>query len=555
MITIKEFDYSSTELRVMGYWKYATNWPIVYIMHNDTDAYVGETLDGIRRTKQHLEEESDTEYKLICMMTDKNFNKSVALDMESFLIKYMGADGKFRLHNGNAGIVDHNYFNRDIYRDEFRYTWTQLIEKGLAKHTIDEIENLDIFKYSPYKSLTFEQEDALCAIMRTIEDNFNRNTDKKLIVVNGEAGTGKTILAVYLIKILKEIADGSISLYQEEDEIDRLELLKEFARRIGKLKVGFVVPMQSLRESLKNVFDSVEGLCSDMIIRPVDVVDDYYDLLIVDEAHRLHRRAYLSSANAYKKFSEINDRFGLGDIGTELDWIMKRSHMQLIFYDKEQSVRPSDIQRPQFKELIGDHLCKEIELTSQLRCKGGNDYIEYVKAVIYESANVRREHFGNYDIRVFDDPNEMILAVRAKNDEMGLCRTVAGYGWKWKSKNDKKSYDISFGDNVYRWNTESIDWINSKDSFNEIGCIHTVQGYDLNIAGVIFGPEIQYDPELQTITIDKNNYYDSLGKTRDIDEVKGYIQNIYVTLMTRGIKGTYIYACDKGMRDYLKKYF
>ncbi|WP_035764758.1 DUF2075 domain-containing protein [Butyrivibrio sp. NC2002] len=552
MITIKEFDYSSTELRAMGYWHYATNWPIVYIMHNDTDAYVGETLDGVRRTKQHLEEDSDTEYKLICMMTDKNFNKSVALDMESFLIKYMGADGKFRLHNGNAGIVDHNYFNRDIYRDEFKYTWSQLIERGLAKHTIDEIENLDLFKYSPYKSLTYEQEDALTAILKTIEDNYHRSTANKLIVVNGEAGTGKTILAVYLMKILKEISDGSISLYQEEDEIDRLELLNEFANRIGKLKIGFVVPMQSLRESLKNVFDSVDGLSSDMIIRPTDVVNDYYDLLVVDEAHRLHRRAYLSH---YPSFDDANDKLGLDKDATELDWIIKCSRMQLIFYDKEQSVRPSDIQRPQFKKLIGDNLCKEIELTSQLRCKGGNDYIEYVKSVIYEEAGVRREGFGDYDVRIFDDPNEMIRAVRRKNDEIGLCRTVAGYGWKWKSNKDKNAYDIVFGDQGYKWNTESTDWINSKNSVNEIGCIHTVQGYDLNIAGVIFGPEIRYDKELETIVIDKSNYYDNLGKTKDINELKGYIQNIYVTLMTRGIKGTYIYACDPGLRNYLKKYF
>lgn len=552
MIAIKEFNYSSSDIRMMSYWQYSTNWPIVYIMHNETDAYVGETLDGIRRTKQHLEEKTDTDYKLICMMTDKNFNKSVALDMESFLIKYMGADGRFRLHNGNAGIVDHNYFNRDIYRDEFKYTWSQLIEKGLAKHTIDEIENLDLFKYSPYKSLTFEQEDALSDILKTIEDNYNRGTDKKLIVVNGEAGTGKTILAVYLMKLFREIADGNLGLYQEEDEIDRLELLNEFAHRIGKLKLGFVVPMQSLRESLKNVFDNVDGLSSDMILRPTDVVNDYYDLLVVDEAHRLHRRAYLAR---YTPFDDANDKLGLDKDATELDWIIKSSRMQLIFYDSEQSVRPSDIQRAQFAKLISDHMCKEIKLTSQLRCKGGNDYIDYVKSVIYEKADVRRTGFGDYDVRVFDDPNEMITAIKNKNDEIGLCRTVAGYGWKWKSNSDKKSYDITFGDKGYKWNTESTDWINSENSINEIGCIHTVQGYDLNIVGVIFGPEIRFDHELKTIMIDKTNYYDHLGKTKDIDELKGFIQNIYVTLMTRGIRGTYIYACDPGLQEYLKKYF
>lgn len=552
MITIKEFNYSSTEVRTMGYWQYATNWPIVYIMHNDTDAYVGETLDGIRRTKQHLEEESDTEYKLICMMTDKNFNKSVALDMESFLIKYMGADGRFHLHNGNAGIVDHNYFNRDIYRDEFKFTWSQLIERGLARHTIDEIENLDIFKYSPYKSLTFEQEDALSIILRTIENNLLRDNTKKLIRVNGEAGTGKTILAVYLVKILEEIADDKIGLYQDEDEIDRLEIIKEFRNRVGHLKVGFVVPMQSLRESLKHVFNSVDGLSADMILKPTEVINDYYDLLIVDEAHRLHRRAYLSH---YPSFDDVNDRLGLGQNATELDWIIKRSRMQIVFYDSEQSVRPSDIQKTQFDQIMDKHLCKEISLTSQLRCKGGNDYIEYVKAVLFEYGQIRRKSFGDYDVRIFDDPNEMIMEIKRKNEDIGLCRTVAGYGWKWESRKNKEAFDIAFGEKQYRWNTESTDWINSEDSINEIGCIHTVQGYDLNIAGVIFGPEIRYDNELNTIMIDKSKYYDHLGKTNDPEELKSYITNIYVTLMTRGIKGTYIYACDQGLREYLRNYF
>lgn len=552
MITIKEFNYSSTEMRMMSYWPYATNWPIVYIMHNDTDAYVGETLDGIRRTKQHLEERSDTEYKLICMMTDKNFNKSVALDMESFLIKYMAADGKFRLHNGNAGIVDHNYFNRDVYRDEFKYAWSRLIEKGLADHTIDQIENLDLFKYSPYKSLTFEQEDALIDILSTLSANVNTSSDKNLIVVNGEAGTGKTILAVYLVKILKEISSGELSLYQEEDEIEKLELLNEFARKIGHMRVGFVVPMQSLRESLKKVFNSVEGLSPGMILKPTEVVGGDYDLLIVDEAHRLHRRAYLAQ---YPVFDRTNEQLGFDETGTELDWIFKCSKMQLIFYDKEQSVRPSDIDRARFKKMVSDHVCKEIELKSQLRCKGGKDYIDYVKSVIYEMADGRRENFNGYDLKVFDDPNEMIKAVRKKDKDIGLCRVVAGYGWKWNSKDDKDAYDITLNGMKYQWNQEPVDWVNSPNAVNEIGCIHTVQGYDLNIAGVIFGPEIRYDKSLKTIMIDKGNYYDSLGKTKDMEALKGFIQNIYVTLMTRGISGTYIYACDPGLQDYLKKYF
>ena len=117
-------------------------------------------------------------------------------------------------------------------------------------------------------------------------------------------------------------------------------------------------------------------------------------------------------------------------------------------------------------------------------------------------------------------------------------------------------YDIEIEGHRYIWNTTDKDWVNSANAVNEIGCIHTVQGYDLNYAGVIFGNEIGYDQETKTFRIDKSNYHDHIGKTAlDSDEqLKEYILNIYATLMTRGIRGTYLYACDEGLREYLKGY-
>ena len=552
MITIKEFEYSINALKDMERSWYAKNWPVVYIMHNDTDAYVGETLDGIRRTKQHLDEETDTDYKLICMLTNKDFNKSVVLDMESFLIKYMSADQKYRLHNGNAGVVNHNYFNREIYQDDFREAWSKLLDLGLADKTLDAIENSDLFKYSPYKALTEEQKDALYRIMNAIKKH-NVSGNQNLIVVNGEAGTGKTILAVYLIKLLKEITDQKLSFYPDEDGIDGMDYLNAFAKKIGNMKVGFVVPMQSLRESLKGVFAGVDGLSPDMIIKPTDLEDDvYYDLLVVDEAHRLHRRKNLAQ---YPLFDNVNKKLGLDENGTELDWVIKRSRMQLIFYDSAQSVRPSDIDRSQFQAIVDKHRCEQIELKSQLRCKGGKDYVEYVKSVLEGMARKRQDSFGSYDLRFFDNPDDLVVEIQKKDKEYGLCRMVAGYAWEWKSRSDKNAYDITLNGKDYRWNTTPVDWINSDNAVNEIGCIHTVQGYDLNIAGVIFGEDIYYDKNDDCIKINSSKYYDSLGKTKDADKLKEYIVHIYETLMTRGIKGTYVYVCDPALREYLKKYF
>ena len=225
-----------------------------------------------------------------------------------------------------------------------------------------------------------------------------------------------------------------------------------------------------------------------------------------------------------------------------------------MFYDSGQSIRPADIDRELFKSIIEKHKCEELTLKSQLRCCGGNDYIEYVKAVLEGRAEKRKE-FADYELRLFDDANEMIVEVQNRDAEMGLCRTVAGYAWQWVSQKDKSASDIVFDGKGYQWNSKATDWINSEKATDEIGCIHTVQGYDLNVAGVILGNDVKYDPQNNKIVVDKANYMDSLGKTTDSDALEKYIINIYETLMTRGIKGTYVYACDGALREYLKKYF
>ena len=116
--------------------------------------------------------------------------------------------------------------------------------------------------------------------------------------------------------------------------------------------------------------------------------------------------------------------------------------------------------------------------------------------------------------------------------------------------------DIEINNMKLIWNTVGQDWVNSKHATDEIGCIHTVQGYDLNYAGVIFGPEITYDEDEERIRIRKENYHDMNGSRgiQDENELNEYIINIYKVLMTRGIKGTYIYVCDEKLKRYFNKY-
>lgn len=132
---------------------------------------------------------------------------------------------------------------------------------------------------------------------------------------------------------------------------------------------------------------------------------------------------------------------------------------------------------------------------------------------------------------------------------------LAGFAWKWISKKDKQQVDIIIDGIGRQWNTTPTDWVNSESSINEIGSIHCIQGYDLNYGFVILGPDIKYDVEKKSIYADKNKYFDVNGKkSATPEELTQYIKNIYYVLMTRGIKGTYLYVCDDDLKTYLKKY-
>lgn len=120
MTSVVNFTYDKNVISKIKEWHYGINWPSVYIIYNSKSMYVGETLDAVRRTEQHLQEIEFNDFTDICLISNKTFNKSVVLDLESFLIKYMGSEGSRELVNGNAGVVNHNYFYKEAYEDDFK---------------------------------------------------------------------------------------------------------------------------------------------------------------------------------------------------------------------------------------------------------------------------------------------------------------------------------------------------------------------------------------------------------------------------------------------------
>jgi len=561
---IISFGFTVADREKLGNSVMGKDWPVVYLINNDSEIYIGETCSIYNRFSQHLQNPDRDELKTINVIIDDQFNKSAVLDIEQSLIQLCHADGKFRLQNLNAGqSVRYNYYQREMYVNKLQGIWSALKKKELADHDFYVLKNSSIFKYSPYITLTVEQSNICNEVMHDILEKLAKG-EKGTSVINGSAGTGKTIMAINMIFTLMNadrirIDNSDVTTYGFTDEHMVLHELHDFINENGRLNIGFVLPMKSIRMTMSAVFRKTgNGLKSGMVIGPFDVTKEHYDILFVDESHRLSKRKNISNMGS---FDSTSRELGLEpEHATQLDWILRCSDYQVFFYDKDQTVKGSDISPEQFDGTIGPD-AKHYFLTTQMRCAAGDDYPKYLKN-IFECRQRTFDEVKNYDFKIFDDVDDMIRGIKSLNSENGLCRVVAGYSWKWVSKGRKVEEikakhleDIHIGPYRYVWNMSNMEWILREDSIDEIGCIHTSQGYDLNYVGVIFGYEIDYDEIQNKIVIDLSKFYDmNVKKATDEDQVKKYIINAYRVMMTRGIKGCYVYACNPGLNKYLKRF-
>ena len=545
-----------------------TNWPVVYVIDGTRKLYVGETTRAHKRIRQHLDGPKRNEgLDSIRVVVDPRFNKSACLDLESHLIRWFSGDGQYSILNGNDGLTDADYFDRALYRESFRDVFEALRAEGLFSRSIPQIENSDLFKLSPFKALGDDQAIAISDIVEGLLTDLADPAARSTLVVQGDPGTGKTIIAIYLMKLLADIRD-----FEHHDDVEPDSMFSEFfvpenRELLNGFRMALVIPQQSLRESIKKVFKKTPKLDPSMVLTPFQLGESSidYDLVLVDETHRLGQRANQASGVQNKKFRDINIAlFGTDDpTYTQLDWIKTRSRHQLLLVDGAQSVRPHDLPPAvldaELRAARDAH--RHYRLTTQMRVRAGADYVEFVRSCL-RGENPSCPDLGDYDLRFFDDLGEMRRAIREKDASAGLSRLVAGYAWDWKSRRDAEAFDIELDGERMRWNSTDKDWINSPGSLEEVGSIHTVQGYDLNYAGVIIGPDLRVSASGKIIA-DREAYRDKKGKenTGHLKDAFGdedllvFIRNIYGVLLTRGILGTYVYVCDPGLRERLSRPF
>jgi uncharacterized protein len=355
---------------------------------------------------------------------------------------------------------------------------------------------------------------------------------KQVLIVEGGPGTGKSVVAINLLV-----------------ELTKQKLVTKY---ISKNAAPRAVYQAKLTKSMKrsNIDNMFGGTGSFVECEP-----NVFDALIVDEAHRLNMKSGLYQNLGQNQVLEI----------------LSASKFAIFFIDNDQRIHINDIgESAQIEKWAKSEGCfvKKLSLESQFRCNGSDGYLAWLdqSLQIRETANLLLSQ-EDFDFRIFSDPNEMRKAIEEKNKFNNKSRIVAGYCWDWKTKSGKAPFDIDIPEFNFRmkWNLtqDGSTWIIAENSINEAGCIHTCQGLELDYVGVIIGSDLSYMDG--TIVTDvskrssKDNSIKGLKKLIKNNPAEGYkvadriIKNTYRTLMTRGMKGCYVYCCDEALAKYLSE--
>ena len=368
-------------------------------------------------------------------------------------------------------------------------------------------------------------EDAIRMAIDTVASN-----SKNVLVVQGGPGTGKSVLAINLLVELTK--RGMTSFYVTKNAAPRAVFRDKLK---GSFKMTYI----------NNLFQG-SGQFTEAETNEVNV-------LVVDEAHRLNAKSGM--------FQNLGEN--------QIKEIINASNFSIFFIDEDQKVTLKDIgsvdEIKKYAQELGAGI-RIVELESQFRCNGSDGYLSWLDNLleIRNTANFDDMDF-DYDFRVLNDPNEVRRLIEEKNRENNKSRMVAGYCWNWISegKNNTEIHDIVIPEYNFEmsWNLgNSQTWAIDPMSVNEIGCIHTCQGLEFDYVGVIIGDDIRYeDGHIVTDYKKRASTDQSLKGINKIAKEDGQeeadriadtiIKNTYRTLMTRGMKGCYVYCTDKQLSE------
>jgi len=471
---------------------------------------------------------------------------------------------------------DHTKLQEFIYRHVGKGRGTEIlyeIESGNirpSKKLVDYVAGL--FKGNREFVLLEEQKVAYEVALQTGLDAVG----KTVIIINGGPGTGKSVVS--------------------------MSLLGSFLKK--RKNVFFVAPNASFRDTLLNKLTQGKDTRRAKLLmtgsaKYYNVPADSYDILVIDEAHRLKN----SKAFMYQGENQVAD-------------IVKAARVSVFFVDDAQMIRPQDIGSEQEihkqAQKVNARIIK-LKLRTQFRCEGAEGYVNWIDDIleIDTTGNFDGWDKKTYEFFVAESPNALRDWVNSKVAAGFNARLLAGYAWPWTSvKNGNLNAEIadvriSEHDFAMPWNSRQLSssWATDEKGRGQVGCVHTSQGLEFDFVGVIVGKDLQFrfldkngneinplektsygdqdqntlqeehfgrmvaDATLPYSFLDEGsfekgeffsewkNYFDSAGKqglNSDPVRLNRMIRNIYRILLTRGIKGCGVYFCDSNLKNYFQ---
>ena len=369
---------------------------------------------------------------------------------------------------------------------------------------------------------------------------------KYVIIVNGGPGTGKTVIALHLLAELAKLSKNGNGLNVH------------YATKSKPLLEGV---RTKVRPASRMLFSNVTSFV------PASADENSVDVLLIDEAHRIE-------VSANNQYTPAARRTNL----PQIDTIIRAAKVAVFFIDDRQAIRGKEIGSPSLiKEAAARYgaAVEECELTSQFRCNGSDNYLNWLEQVLYNEPITSSFNKEDFDLQIFDSPQEMYdKLVEQNNVPNQTARLMAGFCWPWSKTVDENGdlvKDVKIGNFAMPWETHDdvvqarklpkgyvkwFEWAYKPEGIKQVGCIYTAQGFEFDYAGVIIGEDLKYDSETHKIVTDKSRTMDPVLRmtrqeaTMTFDD---YVRNIYRVLMSRGMKGCYLYIVDEKLRNYFKQ--
>jgi DUF2075 family protein len=383
-------------------------------------------------------------------------------------------------------------------------------------------------------SLLNDQIFAKNAILDKIK-KAEKNNEKNVVIVKGGPGTGKTVIA---LNILAEMAAKKKSVFFSSKSKPLIEAIRH--------KVD--------TNNAKLLFQNLTPFI------PARIKENQIDILIVDEAHRIGK----TSNNQYTKPSDRTDM-------PQVEQLIRSAKTSIFFIDDKQVIRFLEVGNTELiKNAAKKYGCvvREVELVSQFRCGGSENYLDWLESVLGHSDrkiifNSKKE---NFDFQIIESPEKLYEMIKQKDSEAGKsARLTAGFCWDWSKELDHNGElvkDVRIGDFAMPWETHDkikppkgfvrwYEWAYKPEGIKQIGCIYTAQGFEFDYIGVIVGPDLKYNKEHDCLVGDPKGTRDPILQ-RSTERFDEYVKNIYRVLMSRGLKGCYVYFVDKDTERYFK---